>query len=106
MQRIYIKILRSTNFQEYKHLALFAALFFLLVLGFVYFTSQSTRYPSIDSALSGSGSLTSCIDMNTVSTEIEITDSAMKRAFIVLSGFDAPVSNEAEAPGECQFKLV
>lgn len=106
MQRIYTKILRSTCYQEFKHLAFFAALFALLLLGFVYFTHQSTQYPTIDSPLSGSGSLTSCIDMNTVSTEIEITDSAMKRAFILLSGFDAPVSNETETPGECQYKLV
>ncbi len=105
MQKIYIKITRSSYFQEYKHLAFSASLFFLLVLGFVYF-SHSSKLAASYLELSASGSLTSCIDKNTVSTEIEITDSTMKRAFIKLSGFDTPMSNDNDAPGECQFKLV
>lgn len=105
MQKIYIKIMRSSYFQEYKHLALFACLFFLLALGFVYFSS-SAKFSVNYSDLAASGSLTSCIDKNTVSTEIEITGITMKRAFIKLSGFDAPISNDNDAPGECQFKLV
>ncbi|MFL0798832.1 MAG: hypothetical protein K6L80_00165 [Agarilytica sp.] len=105
MQKLYVKILRSSYFQEVKHLAFFASLFFLLALGFVYFT-HSSKLTNYSTELSGSGSLTSCIDMNTVSTEIEITDLALKRAFIKLSGFDGPISNDNDAPGDCQFKLV
>ncbi|MFL0809915.1 MAG: hypothetical protein K6L76_05820 [Agarilytica sp.] len=105
MQRIYFKIRRSESYQEYKHLGLFAFLFVLLALGFVYFT-HSAKITVATQNMSVNGSVTACIDVSPVSSEIEITGLDMKRAFVRLSGFDTPISNKVETPEACSMKLA
>ena len=105
MQKIYFKITRSASYQAYKHLGLFAFLFALLAIGFVYFTYSSKMTIAIQS-FSANGSVTACIDVSPVSSEIEITDVAMKRAFIRLAGFNSPISNQVETPEVCSLKLA
>lgn len=105
MQKIYFKITRSASYQAYKHLGLFAFLFALLAIGFIYFT-YSSKMTIASQSFSANGSVTACIDVSPVSSEIEITDVAMKRAFVRLAGFNTPISNEVETPETCSMKLA
>ncbi len=117
MQKLYSKISQSSFFQDIKHLAFFAVVFVLLVLGFAYFSysakfsidvfdlSVSAPHAVISDDAVAVYSISDCINITSLPNQIGITESAIKQAYIA-SGPQPSVMMQTATPSECDAKLV